>query len=75
MTLGVLLMAYVAALYLLGMWFLLRSLQGQKTATTSGTEGCFALKEGQTIVGVGETPESMDFYLGDSVMDENSYDL
>ncbi|HSX78708.1 MAG TPA: hypothetical protein VLQ80_09080 [Candidatus Saccharimonadia bacterium] len=75
MTLGVLLMAYVAALYLLGMWLLLRSLQAQQTAATSGTEGRFALKEGQTIVGVGETPEGLDFYLGDSVMDENSYDV
>ena len=75
MTLGVLLMAYVAALYLLGMWLLLRSLQGQQTAATSGTEGRFALKEGQTIVGVGDTTEGMSFYIDDYVMDEKYHDL
>ena len=75
MTLGVLLITYVAALYLLGLWCLWRSLQGQKTAATAGTEVRFALKEGQTIVGVGETTEGMDFYMDDSVVDENYYDL
>jgi hypothetical protein len=75
MTLRVLLMAYVAALYLLAMGLLWRSLQGQQTEATSGLEGRFALKERQTIVGVGETPEGMEFYMGDAVVNENSYDL
>jgi hypothetical protein len=52
-----------------------RSLQGQQTAATSGTEVRFALKEGQTIVGVRETTEGMDFYMGDSVVDENYSDF
>ena len=67
MTLGVLLMAYVTALYLLGMGLLWRSLQGHKTEATAGREVRFALKEGQTIVGVGETTEGLDFYIGDSL--------
>jgi hypothetical protein len=34
----------------------------------------FALKEGQTIVGVGETAQGIDFYIGDYVMDEKYSD-
>jgi len=75
MTLGVLLIAYLASLYLLAMLFLWRSLRGQKQEPTLGTEVRFALKEGQTIVGVGDTTQGMDFYIGDYVRDENYHDL
>ena len=66
MTLGVLLIAYLASLYLLAIWFLWRSLRGQETERTPGTKVRFALREGQTIVGVGDTTQGIDFYIGDS---------
>jgi hypothetical protein len=75
MSLGVLLIAYLAALYLLAMWFLYRSLRGQNQESTSDTEVRFALKEGQTIIGVGDTTEGMSFYIDDYVMDEKYHDL
>ena len=53
MGLGVLLIAYLAALYLLAMLFLCRSLRGQNQESTPDTEVRFALKEGQTIVELG----------------------
>jgi hypothetical protein len=35
----------------------------------------FALRAGQTIVGVGDTTQGMEFYIGDYVTDEKYYDL
>jgi hypothetical protein len=34
----------------------------------------FALKEGQTIVGVIDTPKTICFYIGADVMDEKNYE-
>jgi hypothetical protein len=34
----------------------------------------FALKEGQTIVGVMDTSKAMRFYIGNDVMDEQKYE-
>jgi hypothetical protein len=34
----------------------------------------FALKEGQTIVGVRDTTKAMCFYIGADVMDEKNYE-
>jgi hypothetical protein len=34
----------------------------------------FALKEGQTIVGVRDTTTAMCFYIGTDVMDEKNYE-
>jgi hypothetical protein len=39
------------------------------------TEVPFALRKGQTIVGIGETTQGVDFYIGDYVRDENYCDL
>jgi hypothetical protein len=39
------------------------------------TEVPFALKEGQTISGVGETKQGIDFYIGAYVTDEQYYAL
>ena len=75
MTLGALLIAYLASLYLLAMLFLWRSLRRQKTELTPSMEVRFALREGQTIVGVGDTTQGIDFYIGDYVRDEHYYDL
>ena len=75
MTLAVLLIAYLLTLYLLAMLVLWHCLWGQKAAVPLDTEVRFALREGQTIVGVGDTPHSMDFYIGDYVTDEKYYDL
>ena len=75
MTLGALLLASLASLYFLAMLFLWRSLWGQKTELTASTEVRFALREGQTIVGVGDTTQGIDFYIDDYVRGENYYDL
>jgi hypothetical protein len=34
----------------------------------------FALREGQTIVGVMDTKNAMRFYIGNDVMDEKRYE-
>ena len=34
----------------------------------------FALKEGQTIIGVMDTKNAMRFYIGNDVMDEKTYE-
>lgn len=75
MTFCGLLIAYLLSLYLLAMLFLWRSLRGQKQEPTLCTEVSFALRAGQTIVGVGDTTQGMEFYIGDYVTDEKYYDL
>ena len=75
MPFGVCLIIYLLALYMGAMGLLWQSLRGQKTATPLVTEVPFALKEGQTIVGIGDTTQGIDFYIGDYVRDEHYYDL
>jgi hypothetical protein len=75
MSLGVCLILYLLALYMGAMVLLWQSLRRQKTATPLVTEVRFALKEGQTIFGVGETTQGIDFYIGDYVSDEHYCDL
>ena len=75
MPLGLCLIIYLLALYIGAMVLLWQSPRGQKTATPLVTEVPFALREGQTIVGIGETTQGIDFYIGNHVMDENYYDL
>jgi len=75
MPLGLCLIIYLLTLYVGAMLFLWQSLRGQKTETPLVTEVPFALKEGQTIVGIGETTHGIDFYIGDYVRDEHYYDL
>jgi len=72
---SVLLIAYLIILYLLAMFFLWRSFRGQKQGPMLVREVRFALRAGQTIVGVGDTTQGMDFYIGDYVVDENYYDF
>ena len=75
MPLGVCLIMYVLALYIGAMLCLLHCLRGQKSGTPLVTEVPFALTEGQTILGVGDTTQGMDFYIGDYVTDEHYHDL
>jgi hypothetical protein len=75
MSLGVCLIIYLLALYIGTMLCLRHYLRGQTTETPLVTEVRFALREGQTIVGGGETTQGMDFYIGDSVTDEQYYDV
>ena len=75
MPVSLFLILYVLALYIGAMVVLWQYLRGQKTAPPFVTEVPFALKEGQTIVGIGETNHGIDFYIGDYVTDENYYDL
>ena len=75
MPVGLWLILFVLALYIGAMVVLWQYLRGPKIATPFVTEVPLALKEGQTIVGIGETNHGIDFYIGDSVTDENYYDL
>jgi hypothetical protein len=75
MPLGVCLIIYLLALYIGAMLFLLQCLRGQKSGAPLVTEVPFALREGQTILGVGDTTQGMDFYIGDYVTDEHYHDL
>ena len=69
MPIGLLVVIYLFVLYCVAMLVLWHCLRGQKTAPPLVTVVPFALKEGQTIVGVGHTTEAMYFYFGDDVMD------
>ena len=63
---GVLLMGYLLALYLVAMVMFWQSLRGHKKAEPLRMAGRFTLREGQTILGVMDTPEMMCFCLGTS---------
>jgi hypothetical protein len=41
---------------------------------TQGQESIFTLQDGHTILGVGETTQGMRFYLGNDVIDEQTYE-
>ena len=75
MPIGLLLIIYLLTLYLVAILVLRHRIRRQKQESTPGTEVRFALREGQTIVGVGDTTKGVDFYIGDYVMDEKYYDL
>ena len=64
MNLSVLLIAYLAILYFLTMLFFWLSIRGQNPGATPGTEVRFALREGQTILGVMDTAKIMRFCIG-----------
>jgi hypothetical protein len=68
---GVVLIVYLATLYILAMVMFWHCLWGQQPTEPVVTEVPFALKEGQTILGVAETPHGIDFSLGDYVRDEH----
>jgi uncharacterized protein (UPF0548 family) len=63
---GVLLMECLLALYLVAMVIFWHGLRGHKQEAPLRMEGRFTLREGQTILGVMDTPEMMCFCLGTS---------
>jgi hypothetical protein len=63
------LLAYHPIAYLCGTYW--RRTTVMHTSTQPG-QIHFALKEGQTIVGVGDTTTAMCFYIGTDVMDEKN---
>ena len=71
---GVVLIVYLATLYILAMMIFWHCLGGQKPKESLVTAVPFALKEGQTILGVADTPQGIDFSIGDYVRDEHYYD-
>ena len=71
---GVMLIVYLATLYILAMIIFWHCLGGQQPKEPLVTEVPFALKEGQTLLGVAETPQGIDFSIGDYVRDEHYYD-
>jgi len=70
MPIGLLLIIYLLTLYLVAILVLRHCVRGQQQDPTPGTEVRFALRAGQTIVGVGDTTQGIDFYIGDDVMEE-----
>ena len=72
---GVLLIVSLFSWYLAAILMLWYCLWEQKPKEPLVTEVSFVLKEGQTIVGVGETSQGMDFYIGDYMRDEKYYNL
>jgi hypothetical protein len=72
---GVLLMVSLLSLYVLAMVIFWHGLTAQQTEAAVDTKAGLALKEGQTIVGVEETAQGMDFYIDDAVWDAEYYDL
>ena len=70
MPIGILLILYLLTLYLTAIVVLQHCIRGQTQEPTPGTGVRFALREGQTIVGVRDTAKGVDFYIGDHVTDE-----
>jgi len=75
---------YLATLYLIMVLVMVHRgalqvdpLQGRRHGghrATQGQESTFILKDGHTILGVGETTQGMRFYIGNDVMDEQTYE-
>ena len=65
MPIGLLLILYLLTLYLLAILFLSRYIRAQQKEEALGADVRFALKEGQTILGVGDTKGMMYFFIGD----------
>jgi hypothetical protein len=63
---GVLLIGCLLALYLVAMVIFWHGLRGHKKAEPLRMAGRFTLREGQTILGVMDTPEMMCFCIGKS---------
>ena len=72
---SVLLMISLLSWYAAAMVIFWCSLGGSKREERRDTKGCFALKEGQTILGVRETAQGLEFACGTVVRDERSYDF
>jgi hypothetical protein len=72
---GVVLIVYLATLYIVAMVIFWHCLWGQKPQEPVVTEVPFALQAGQTILGVEETTQGMHFAIGDDVRDEYYYGL
>ena len=68
-------MLYLAVFVLLAMVVFYRCLREQKLKELRVTDTFFALKEGQTILGVEETSQGVAFYVGSSVRDDWYYDF
>ena len=62
----VLLIGCLLSLYLVAMVIFWHGLRGHKQAEPLRMEGRFTLREGQTILGVMDTPEMMCFCIGKS---------
>ena len=71
---SILLMVSLLAWYAAAMLIFWCSLGGSKREERRDTKGCFALKEGQTILGVRVTAQGLEFALSDDVRDEEYYD-
>jgi uncharacterized protein (UPF0548 family) len=63
---GVLLMGCLLSLYLVAMVMFWHGLWGHKKEAPLRREGRLTLRDGQTILGVMDTPEMMCFCLGTS---------
>jgi hypothetical protein len=68
---GVMLIVSLATLYILAMVIFWHCLGGQQPKEPVVTEVPFALQEGQTILGVDDTTQDMNFAIGDYVRDEH----
>jgi hypothetical protein len=71
---SVLLMISLLSWYAAAMVIFWCSLGGSTREARRETKGGFALKEGQTIVGVKDTGYGLEFALSDDVRDEEYYD-
>ena len=69
---GVLLLICLLSWYLAAMVIFWYCLQEQTIQAPMSVAVRFALQEGQTIIGVEDTTQGIDFHIGDYVRDENS---
>jgi hypothetical protein len=70
---GVLLIVCLFSVYLAAMLIFCSCVQRQKREVPLDTEGVLALRAGQTILGVGDTPQGIEFYIDAYVRDEKYY--
>ena len=71
---GVVLIVYLAALFILAMVIYWHGLAHQPPKKPQIMEIPFALKEGQTILGIEDTGEGIDFYIGNYREGRKYYD-
>ena len=69
MLIGLLLITYLLTLYIAAIIVLQHCIRRQEQDQTPDIGVRFALREGQTIVGVRETATGVDFYIGDNMTD------
>jgi hypothetical protein len=73
-TIGLAVIIYLVIIFCLAMLFIGQYCRLVRIERTRSQGACFALEEGQTILGVVKTKRGMYFWIGEDVLDEKNYE-